>query len=233
MRTKDLTGLTFGRWTVLEYKGVDKNTKPLWLCRCECGNEKVVFARSLVRGASKSCGCLRKESNTARLAKRNSGHKLYDRLSSMKQRCYNPKNEAYKYYGGRGVRVCDEWLNDSQLFVDWALANGWQEGLEIDRIDNDGDYSPNNCQWVTDKINSRNRSNARLATIEGITLSIPEWADKAGLTYSTVAQRVKAGWSGADIIAPPISESEKKRRRVEGLRKRKGSEDGGFKPEFF
>lgn len=152
--SKYAVGKKFGRLTI-----VGKAEKSLHFnCKCDCGNERVVFMGNLSRGHTQSCGCLQKE--RARTAKSTHGmskkHPLYRVWDQMKDRCNNPNHKFYQNYGGRGIKVCDEWM-DFQKFFDWSIRNGYQRGLEIDRRNNDGIYEPSNCRWVTRKINSNNR----------------------------------------------------------------------------
>ena len=158
----DLTGKRFGRLIVVEraenYISPQGQARKRWLCKCDCGNMVIVPARSLINDASKSCGCLQKEiaKNTfTRHGKR--GSRLYIIWSSMKTRCYNGKSRAYKWYGGRGIKICDEWLNDFQAFYDWAMANGYKDDLTIDRIDVNGNYEPSNCRWITISEQQKNK----------------------------------------------------------------------------
>jgi hypothetical protein len=120
--------------------------------------------------------------------------KLYQVYHALKARCYNPKNAGYKNYGGRGIRVCDAWLNDVALFADWALENGYKEGLEIDRTNNNGNYEPSNCRWVTQKVNNRNRSIVRMIPYEGEIRPMPEWCEILNLEYDIVRSRIYKGW---------------------------------------
>lgn len=168
-RIKDLTGRKFGKLTVVEFKGSNNKTGALWLCKCECGNEKIITSRNLLSGVTKSCGCLSKEKPN------HTTHGLcYTRLhgvwASMKSRCYNPNNKRYKNYGGRGIKVCDEW-QEFRPFYNWAIANGYDENAPrgqytIDRIDVNGDYEPHNCRWITIEEQQKNKQHKELPVKE-------------------------------------------------------------------
>lgn len=158
MPAKDLTGREFGRLTVIERQGSNEKRHALWLCKCQCGNSKVISSQDLLEGNTNSCGCLRKEKS------RDLSHthgmtntRLYDTWRAMKARCYNPANPNYKYYGGRGITICDEWKNDFPKFHDWAMSHGYAEDLTIDRINNDGNYEPSNCRWATTAEQNKNK----------------------------------------------------------------------------
>lgn len=112
----------------------------------------------------------------------------------MKQRCDNPKAISYKRYGARGISVCEEW-QEFKPFYDWAMANGYQENLTIDRIDNDGNYEPSNCRWATNKEQQNHTSYNRLYTYKGETLTIAQWAEKAGISRNMLYKRLLRGWS--------------------------------------
>ena len=188
-RIKDLTGKRFGRWSVLAFAGVDKNGKATWLCRCDCGTEKLVVGGNLRSGISTSCGCYEKELITKH------GHyntRLYQIWQDMKQRCCNPKNNYYKNYGGRGISVCNEWLDNFIPFMEWAYANGYQENLTIDRINVNGDYEPSNCRWTTVKEQNRNTTVNKLITYNGETRCVAEWAEKLGLSKSALLNRLRS-----------------------------------------
>lgn len=148
----DLIGHKYGRLTVIAEAG-RKYSKVLWECVCDCGDTTYLTGNSLRRGNTKSCGCYRKEFNVTHGLR---SHKLYNVHSKMMDRCYNPNAKDYKGYGGRGITVCDEW-HDLSSFVSWGVSNGWEPKLQIDRVDNDKGYYPDNCRFVTRIVNMNNR----------------------------------------------------------------------------
>ncbi len=162
---KDLTGQKFGRLTVIERAGSrawGRGSHATWLCECECGNKCVVVGSQLLSGITQSCGCLRKEVASER-GKVHVQPKEIIRIRKifrgMKRRCYEKTEQSYKNYGARGIGICDEWLEDAEKFVEWSLKNGYRQGLQIDRIDNNGGYNPQNCRWTTCRTNSNNKRN--------------------------------------------------------------------------
>ena len=158
----DLTGQVFGRLTVISDTGKKSGGHMIWLCRCDCGQLTEVRDSDLKTSRTKSCGCLRKETMAAEFFihgdsyRRGGMSRLYRIWGDMKQRCLNPKQQNYKYYGGKGIKVCPEWQNSYLAFKAWALANGYRDDLTIDRIDNDGGYYPENCRWLMLSENVRN-----------------------------------------------------------------------------
>lgn len=161
-KINDLTGKKFGRLKVIEYYGSNKNGRALWLCQCDCGKTKSVLGNSLLCGLTLSCGCYNKEEARKRRTKHSLSYsKLYKVWHGMKTRCYNKNFIYYCNYGGRGITICHEWLNNFETFYNWAINNGYEEGLTIDRINNDGNYEPNNCRWITRAEQNRNQRKTR------------------------------------------------------------------------
>lgn len=203
---EDLTGKKYGRWTVIKYVGF-VNSNYRWLCRCDCGTEKIVSSNTFRSGKSVSCGCYARE-----LASSKAKHsccvnyqtkKIYNVWNSMIQRCVNPNNKAYKHYGKRGIKVCDEWRT-SKNFVDWAYANGYKEGLTIDRIDTNGNYEPNNCRWVDMLTQANNTNRNHILTIGNETHTIAEWARLKGINVASIYWRVKQGMSFEEAVTKPV-----------------------------
>lgn len=187
----DIVGEKFGRLTVLKYNHSNKNYIKYYLCKCECGNEIVTRKSNLLNGKTKSCGCLQHDITSRRCYIHGlSKSRTYRIWKNMKQRCYNPKASRYENYGGRGIKVCDEWLNDFMNFYNWAMANGYRDELSIDRIDVDGNYEPSNCRWVTNKKQQNNKEKNRLVTYKGVTHSVSEWADILGVGWTTLRARL-------------------------------------------
>lgn len=155
----ELTGRKFGKLTVKCRVSNIPRHHAKWLCKCECGNETIAESHSLLSGKKLSCGCLLVTLHkTHGMAKT----RLYNVWNIMKQRCCNPNNKNYKQYGERGIKVCEEWQNSFECFYKWALNNGYDEQAQrgkttIDRINNNGNYEPTNCRWVTQKENCQNR----------------------------------------------------------------------------
>ena len=192
----DLTGKRFGRLTVIE-RSKSENKMSKWKCKCDCGNDTIVYRNALITGATASCGCLQRDAV--------SKHGLYNtRLyriwAHMKERCYNLNYKHFSDYGGRGITVCDEWKNDFAEFYNWAMSNGYSDDLTIDRINNDGNYEPSNCRWVDMNTQENNRRNNHFITINGVTHTVAEWAKIKGISQHTIYARLKIGWSEYDAI---------------------------------
>lgn len=196
MRNKDITGQKFGRLTAIKLHHMEprKNGKvrPCWLFKCDCGKTVVARKENVMNGHTSSCGCLHKESITRHGF---SNTRLFDILHGMKQRCFNKKLKCYKNYGGRGITLCDDWLSNPDSFYKWAIKSGYKDNLTIDRIDNNGNYCPENCRWVTRLEQNRNLRKNRLITYKGETRCLSEWASLYHLQKSTLKGRLDRGWS--------------------------------------
>lgn len=181
----------------------------MWECKCECGNICNVAATSLQRGATKSCGCLNLEKiKDCNIKYRKYKYKdidLYERWHNIKKRCYGKNEPAYKNYGARGIKMCDEWLHNFEFFQNWALQNGYKKELTIDRIDNDGNYEPNNCRWATNEIQQNNKRDNTLITFDNETHTLSQWSEITHLNRSTISSRIdKLGWSIEDALTLPL-----------------------------
>lgn len=206
---EDITGKTFNRLTVIRPVTVNKLTK--WECRCSCGNVKAVDGLALINGRTKSCGCLQKDTMAERAKRaRTHGfthHRLYACYYRMRHRCENPADCSYERYGGRGIKVCDEWKNDIMSFINWGIENGYKEGLSIDRIDNDGDYSPENCRWADATQQCNNRRTNAFVTYNGETHTYAEWSRITGIKPLTIRHRIEeAHWSIEDALTVSTDE---------------------------
>lgn len=191
---KDITGQKFGRLTAIEYAG-RKGRRTMWLCKCDCGNEKIVNATHLRNGHTVSCGCKLKEINQSvgKICYKNglSGTRISRIYWNMINRCYYEKFRTFKHYGGRGIKVCNEWLpsNNGYLnFCNWSMANGYNDNLTIDRIDNNGNYEPRNCRWVDRITQSNNKRNTIKLKINGNIDTIANLCRQYNVSYSNLWQ---------------------------------------------
>lgn len=193
---KDMTGQKFGRLTVLHRLYNYHKKGVYWLCVCECGNLTEVNGKDLRKGNTKSCGCFR--GRYPRIKKNQP--RLYRIYHNMRNRCHYKKHDRYKNYGGRGIKVCDEWLNSYKSFENWALTHGYNDNLTIDRIDANGNYEPNNCKWSTKKQQSRNTTKNVYLTYNNETMIIKDWATKLNTNYATILSRYHRGWAVKECL---------------------------------
>lgn len=200
---KDFIGKKLNKLTILESLGVLKN-KTRVKCLCECGKEVVCRFDSLINGSTKACGCFNVESNTIHgLSK----HPLFKTWLSVRRRCYDRNTKAYKNYGGRGVKICNEWRDDFKAFYDWAITNGWQKGLHLDKdIKGNGLlYSPDTCCFVTPKINSRHKRTTVYVNFMGEKICLSELAEKIKMPCVLLRNRIGLGWSVERAVTEPLN----------------------------
>jgi len=206
----DRTGLRFGRLVVLGFAG-KRGTNNFWLCRCDCGQEKEVAWSALGAGLTRSCGCLRDE--LIRTQCRTHGRARtpeYVSWCSMINRCTNEADKTYQNYGARGITICERWRHSFEnFFAD--MGKKPSSGHSIDRIDNDGHYTPENCRWATALQQSRNRRRRHRVTFRGETHCLTEWAEITGLKFSLLSDRFKAGWPPELALTTPARPMRRKR----------------------
>lgn len=206
---KNEVGKTYYYWTVLGY-GPTKNRVQHFICRCKCGTERIVPGSNLRNGKSKSCGCYRKERVT-KYKNKNMG--IYKLWLSMKGRCATNVKSISRNYKERGIIVCDEWKK-FEMFQEWALGHGYRKDLEIDRINVNGNYDPENCRFITIKENANNKRTNRYVTINGETHTVTEWAERKGMKPNNVTARIGKGWSEEKAIMTPENKKGKYDRRT-------------------
>lgn len=217
MKRINLVGQRFGRLLVIDTAD-SLNGRTRWKCKCDCGNECVVHGTSLKTGNTISCGCYRIE-NAKKLYSgvRQNDKRLYAVWNGIKQRCSNKNNSSFHNYGERGIKMDAEWLSNYEAFYNWAIRSGYKEGMEIDRIDNNGDYCEENCRFVNRDIQANNKRNVKLYTIDGNTKSLPQWCKQYGKEYYHVRQRVvKLGWPILDALTIPKNQKYNRYKSVEG-----------------
>lgn len=208
---KDLTGKRFGRLTVIkraeDYISPSGNHSTQWFCRCDCGNTSTIAASSLIHGITSSCGCKAIET-TKELCTTHGMTKtrIYHLYYSMRARCYNPEATSYKKYGEKGITVCSEWLGKDGFvnFYKWAMDNGYEEHLTLDRKDGTKGYSPDNCRWATYKEQANNTKATVFLTYNGETKPASEWAVITGLSQGCITQRKNRGWTDEECIETPL-----------------------------
>ena len=202
-----MTGLRFGKWTAI-FRAEDHITKSgyhftKWFCRCDCGTEKAVTANSLLSGRSSSCGC-DKSANAITAKKNFTTHgetktRLYQIWAGMRKRCNNQNSYNYKHYGGRGISVCSEW-DDFLAFKEWAVNNGYDDSLSIDRIDVDGDYTPLNCRWADNITQANNKRTNHKIEHNGVIYTVAELARLIEVPYDYLCENYNKGRTVDEII---------------------------------
>lgn len=203
-RTIDLTGQKFGRLTVLNFAEIKKR-KAHWLCRCDCGNERIVRSANLRNGNTQSCGCLQKEKTGA--TSRSHGRSKTPEFTAWlgaKVRCYNPKYYLFRRYGGRGIKVCDKWLNSFEAFyADMGPKPSPKHSLDR-HPDRDGNYEPENCRWATGSEQARNRSDTLMVEVAGVNIPLATLAEMIGISSVTIRARLALGWTVEKALQTPL-----------------------------
>lgn len=195
----NIIGKRYGRLVVIERIGKDKYRNQFYKCKCDCGNEIYVSYPSLC-GGTKSCGCLHKEVMQNMLITHGyTNTRLYHEWNSMRQRCNNPKVKSYAGYGARGIKVCEEW-NDPVVFIEWALANGYDDTLTIDRIDVDGDYCPENCRWADKKLQANNTKQNTYIRLYKWVFTLAIWGEITGIDPDVLSNRHRRGWTPSQLL---------------------------------
>ena len=201
MRFVDLTGKVFGRLTVIGKAGRNKHGQILWRCSCLCGGKVIIVRQKIVSGHTKSCGCLRSEA----AKKRGTTHGMrdtqeYNIWGVMIQRCTNPRNPAWKWYGARGIKVCDKWFEFSEFYKD--MGSRPTSKHSIDRIDVNGDYAPGNVRWVLPKDQANNHRNNLILEVDGRLMTLAEAVNITGVNYNTAYYRFKKNWDVERVLTP-------------------------------
>lgn len=207
-KVADLTGMKFGKLTAISRAENTPQGRAQWMCQCECGGKKVAQATYLNKGATRSCGCMGIEQRKAAAQSQCHAHsraKMYRERKTwenMIARCYDPTRHDFKWYGGRGIAVCERWRNSFDDFVaDMGLR---PDGMTLDRRLASADYSADNCRWVTMTTQANNRRNNHRITINGITLTIAEWSRKMGIGERVIATRIARGWDEIRAVETPV-----------------------------
>lgn len=188
----DITGQRFGKLTVINKEKNDKRGEARWLCQCDCGKSTIALSSHIRNYRIRSCGCLSRKNKFLYESKYGNStdyERLYHIFNGMRTRCYNPKDINYKNYGGRGIKICDEWLEDFFKFMDWSMQNKYQNNLTIDRIDVNGNYEPNNCRWINIKEQENNRRDNVFLKHKGKIKTLKQWAETINIPYNTLYSR--------------------------------------------
>lgn len=203
----DLKDKRFGMLVVLKRVENTPKGKSRWLCKCDCGTKKIITGNALQWGNTTSCGCNKyKKIGFHHRTHGYSGTRLHRIWKNIKVRCYYKGHKEYCNYGGRGITVCSEWRNDSSAFINWALTHGYSDKLTLDRYNNNGNYEPSNCHWVTMKEQSNNKRNSYYITIDNETHTLTEWCEIYNVSYNMIRRRLEKGWDLLTAIAvPPLN----------------------------
>lgn len=210
----NLIGKRFGMLVVIRKTELRGGNSVIWECDCDCGKKgKLVRSEYLRKGGTKSCGCstgefCRKSKTTHGLSRKAETRPTFIKWVSMLSRCKNKKDKSFKYYGGRGITVCDRWLDFALFFSDMGAA---PIGMTIERVDNDKGYSPENCRWATIREQANNKRSNRIISAVGLKMTISNWAETVGIPKDTIRTRLEAGWSEYDSLFTPVKKRKNNR----------------------
>jgi hypothetical protein len=196
---KNIIGKKYNRLTVIEKS---KNYK--YLCKCDCGNIKYYKGYDITHEIVKSCGCYHKEIVSKQSTKHGlSKHPLYKTWHNMRSRCNNPNATKYELYGGKGIKVCNEWNSKFVCFYEWSINNGWEKGLTIERLDSNKNYEPNNCIWANYKTQNNNTTQNHSITFDGKTMNLNQWAEYLNISKKMLSERIRRGWTIKRALTTP------------------------------
>lgn len=215
-----MIGQKFNRVTVIAEAGVDSSRRKKYLCQCDCGNTLTLLGTTLRKGGGQGCEHCIKAANATKHGANAGGKRdrLYNIWLAMKDRCNNPNNTKYQHYGGRGIIVCKEWQDNYEPFRDWALTHGYEDTLTIDRRNNNGNYTPDNCWWATRSDQMNNSRSCRYITIADVTMSLTKWCRHYGISVHSVRQRIDKGHMDPAVAILYTAEYDrKKREKLESL----------------
>jgi hypothetical protein len=202
----DLTGSTFGRLYVIT-RGIKRGAKTVWVCQCTCGKRREIATYLLTSGQTRSCGCLKSETTTAKnlthgQSVRGATSGTYTTWANMMQRCMNPNNDNFINYGGRGITVCGRWLDFSNFFSDMGKRPARKS---LERVNNSGNYEPSNCKWATFSEQARNKRNNRILNFKGRSMMLSEWSEHLGIRLGTLSHRLyHYHWSIERVLGTPV-----------------------------
>ena len=210
----DLTGQKFGRLTCLECVKSNKKGNVKWLCKCDCGNKKIVRGSHIKKGLIKSCGCFRKEIKTGithglSIGKNGKPTRLFRIWCGMKQRCLDSNSSKFYLYGSRGITICQEWM-DYKVFYTWAMSNGYKNNLTIERKNNNGNYTSDNCEWIPAAQQARNKRTNHFIIYKGERKTLAEWCEILQINHSSLLRRLK-NWTLEKALNTP---AKKDKRRI-------------------
>ena len=204
----DLTGKTFGRLTALGRSANGKRGEAYWKCECTCGNVAIVLGAYLRNGHTRSCGCLGSEVTSKRNLVHGGSHlPTYAIWQTMKAKCTNPNSTNWHYYGGRGITVCDRWMESFEAFLE--DMGECPPSHSIERVDVNGNYEPGNCKWIPKSLQARNTRKSVYVTYQGIRKHVLEWAEELGINSCTLHWRLRQGWPIEKVMTPTVRRATK------------------------